>query len=100
MKEMIRKIPFNSKAAIDSGVAREPIEDWDRYVEILDSRIGNDTKLMRLIHRRAKSRIKRLIFGESDQLDVLKAAQICKEDGNLEYKKIIGKIYLKSKKKI
>jgi len=89
--------PAVAKAAIDSGVAREPIEDWDRYIEILDSRIGNDTKLMRLIHRRAKSRIKRLIFGESDQLDVLKAAQICKEDGIVEpilmgRKKVIKKL--------
>ncbi len=76
--------PAVAKAAIDSGVAREPIEDWDRYIEILDSRIGKDTKLMRLIHRRAKSKLKTLIFGESDQLDVLKAAQICKEDGIVE----------------
>tara|TARA_B100001250_G_scaffold149909_1_gene128483 strand:+ start:232 stop:2514 length:2283 start_codon:yes stop_codon:yes gene_type:complete len=89
--------PAVAKAAIDSGVAREPIEDWDRYIEILDSRIGTDTKLMRLIHRRAKSRLKRLIFGESDQLDVLKAAQICKEDGIVEpilmgRKKVIKKL--------
>jgi len=89
--------PAVAKAAIDSGVALEPIEDWDRYIEILDSRIGNDTKLMRLIHRRAKSRIKKLIFGESDQLDVLKAAQICKEDGIVEpilmgRKKVIKKL--------
>jgi len=89
--------PAVAKAAIDSGVAREPIEDWDKYIEILDSRIGKDTKLMRLIHRRAKSRLKRLIFGESDQLDVLKAAQICKEDGIVEpilmgRKKVIKKL--------
>ena len=89
--------PAVAKAAIDSGVAREPIEDWDRYIETLDSRIGTDTKLIRLIHRRAKSRIKKLIFGESDQLDVLKAAQICKEDGIVEpilmgRKKVIKKL--------
>ena len=47
--------PAVAKAAMDSGVAREPIEDWDRYIQTLDSRIGNDTKLIRLIHRRAKS---------------------------------------------
>ncbi len=76
--------PAVAKAAMDSGVAREPIEDWDRYIEILDSRIGNNTKLIRLIHRRAKSKLKKLIFSESDQLDVLKAAQICKEDGIVE----------------
>ena len=76
--------PAVAKAAMDSGVAREPIEDWDRYIQILDSRIGNNTKLIRLIHRRAKSKLKKLIFSESDQLDVLKAAQICKEDGIVE----------------
>ena len=76
--------PAVAKAAMDSGVAREPIEDWDRYIQTLDSRIGNDTKLIRLIHRRAKSQLKKCIFSESDQLDVLKAAQICKEDGIVE----------------
>ena len=76
--------PAVAKAAMDSGVAREPIEDWDRYIQTLDSRIRNNTKLIRLIHRRAKSKLKKLIFSESDQLDVLKAAQICKEDGIVE----------------
>jgi malate dehydrogenase (oxaloacetate-decarboxylating)(NADP+) len=76
--------PAVAKAAMDSGVAREPIEDWDRYIQTLDSRIGNNTKLIRLIHRRAKSKLKKCIFSESDQLDVLKAAQICKEDGIVE----------------
>ena len=76
--------PAVAKAAMDSGVAREPIEDWDRYIQILDSRIRTNTKLIRLIHRRAKSKLKKLIFSESDQLDVLKAAQICKEDGIVE----------------
>ena len=76
--------PADAKAAMDSGVAREPIEDWDRYIQTLDSRIRNNTKLIRLIHRRAKSKLKKLIFSESDQLDVLKAAQICKEDGIVE----------------
>jgi len=89
--------PAVAKAAMDSGVAREPIEDWDRYIQTLDSRIGNNTKLIRLIHRRAKSRLKKLIFSESDQLDVLKAAQICKEDGIVEpilmgRKKVIKKL--------
>ena len=89
--------PAVAKAAMDSGVAREPIEDWDRYIQILDSRIRTNTKLIRLIHRRAKSRLKKLIFSESDQLDVLKAAQICKEDGIVEpilmgRKKVIKKL--------
>ena len=45
--------PAVAKAAIDSGVAQEPITDWDKYTQILDERLGNNQKLIRIIHRRA-----------------------------------------------
>jgi len=70
-----------AKAAIDSGVAQAPIEDWDRYKEVLESRLGNSQKMVRLLHNRAKSDPKRLVFAEADQMDVLKAAQIVEEEG-------------------
>ena len=70
-----------AKAAIDSGVAQAPIEDWDRYKEVLESRLGNSQKMVRLLHDRAKSDPKRLVFAEADQMDVLKAAQIVEEEG-------------------
>ena len=73
--------PAVAKAAIDSGVAQEPITDWDKYTEILDERLGNNQKLIRIIHRRArKAKEKKLVFTEADHLDVLKAAQICFEE--------------------
>ena len=73
--------PAVAKAAIDSGVAQEPITDWDKYTEILDERLGNNQKLIRIIHRRArKVKEKKLVFTEADHLDVLKAAQICFEE--------------------
>ena len=72
--------PAVAKAAMDSGVATEPIEDWARYKEELMSRLGSDNKLVRLLHRRAKSDPKRIIFAEADHLDVLKAAQIVHDE--------------------
>ena len=70
-----------AKAAIESGVATEPIEDWERYTEELSGRLGNSQKMVRLLHDRAKAAPKRLVFAEADQMDVLKAAQIVHEEG-------------------
>jgi malate dehydrogenase (oxaloacetate-decarboxylating)(NADP+) len=73
--------PAVAKAAMESGVAKEPIEDWDRYRETLEKRLGNTQKMVRLLHDRAKVAPKRLVFAEADHLDVLKAAQIVYEEG-------------------
>ncbi|WP_298782287.1 NADP-dependent malic enzyme [uncultured Polaribacter sp.] len=67
--------PAIAKAAMDSGVALEPIEDWDRYREQLMERSGSGSKEIRLLHNRAKNNLKRIVFAEADHLDVLKAAQ-------------------------
>ena len=76
--------PAVAKAAIDSGVAKMPIEDWNRYKEELLQRSGNDNKVMRLIHDRARCNVKKIVFAEADHLDVLKAAQIAHEEGIAE----------------
>jgi malate dehydrogenase (oxaloacetate-decarboxylating)(NADP+) len=73
--------PAVAKAAMESGVALNPIIDWDKYKEDLLSRLGNDNKMIRMITTRAKSDPKKVVFAEADQLDVLKAAQIVYEDG-------------------
>lgn len=73
--------PAIAKAAMDSGVAKEPIEDWDRYKEELRQRSGEDNKVVRLLHNRAKMDLKKIVFAEADHLDVLKAAQIVHEEG-------------------
>jgi malate dehydrogenase (oxaloacetate-decarboxylating)(NADP+) len=79
---LIEEIPIAvAKAAIASGVAKEPIEDWDKYREKLAGLVGSDQKMIRLIHDRAKSAPKKIVFAEADQLDVLKAAQIILEEG-------------------
>ncbi len=67
--------PAVAKAAMDSGVAQDPIEDWEKYRETLMERSGSGRKEIRLLHNRAKSNPKRIVFAEADHLDVLKAAQ-------------------------
>lgn len=67
--------PAIAKAAIESGVALEPITDWEKYREELMERSGSGRKEIRMIHNRAKSNLKRIVFAEADYIDVLKAAQ-------------------------
>ena len=72
--------PAVAKAAMDSGVAANPIQDWDKYREELMERLGSDNKMVRLLANRAKTDPKRVVFAEADHLDVLKAAQIVLEE--------------------
>ncbi len=79
---LISKIPpAVAKAAMESGVAKAPIQDWDKYEEELLLRSGNDNKVVRMLHNRAKVNPKRIVFAEAELLDVLKAAQIVYEEG-------------------
>ena len=79
---LITKIPpAVAKAAMESGVAKVPIKDWKKYEEELYQRSGNDNKVVRLLHNRAKVNPKRIVFAEAELLDVLKAAQIVHEEG-------------------
>ena len=67
--------PAIAKAAIESGVALQPISDWEAYREELMERSGSGSKEIRILHNRAKNNPKKLVFAEADHLDVLKAAQ-------------------------
>lgn len=79
---LIAKIPpAVAKAAMESGVAKAPIADWEKYEEELMLRSGNDNKVVRMLHNRAKVNPKRIVFAEAELLDVLKAAQIVHEEG-------------------
>jgi len=73
--------PAVAKAAIESGVAKSSIDNWDKYKEDLLERLGADNKIVRLITNRAKMNPKRVVYAEADQLDVLKAAQIAYDEG-------------------
>lgn len=73
--------PAVAKAAMDSGVARNPIEDWDAYEANLKNRLGIDNKLVRTITEKAERNPKRVVFAEADNYKILKAAQTAFEEG-------------------
>ena len=73
--------PAVAKAAIDSGVAREPITDWDAYEMELKNRLGLDNKLIRTITEKAQRSPKRVVYAEADNIKILKAAQTAWEEG-------------------
>ncbi len=83
--------PAVAKAAMDSGVAKAPIDDWEAYRETLMQRSGDDNKVMRLLMNRAKIDPKKIVFAEADNLDVLKAAQIAYEEG-IAHPVLLGKV--------
>ena len=72
--------PAVAKAAMESGVARKEITDWEAYKVELQQRIGIDQKLMSRIITQAKKNPKRVIFAEADNKKILKAAQIVLEE--------------------
>ena len=73
--------PAVAKAAMESGVARKVINDWEAYKDELKTRLGMDDALMRAVTNKAKSDPKRIVFAEADNYKILKAAQIVKEEG-------------------
>ena len=73
--------PAVARAAMESGVAKEPIQDWDEYETILKNRLGLDNKLINNITEKAQRSPKRVVFAEADNLNILKAAQTSLEEG-------------------
>ncbi|MBB6129648.1 NADP-dependent malic enzyme [Mucilaginibacter lappiensis] len=70
-----------AKAAMESGVARKAITDWEAYYEELRSRLGTNDKLLRNLTNKAKQNPKRVVFAEADNYKILRSAQIVKEEG-------------------
>jgi malate dehydrogenase (oxaloacetate-decarboxylating)(NADP+) len=82
--------PAVAKAAMDSGVAKNPILDWDAYEMELKNRLGLDNKLLRNLTIKAQSNPKRVVFAEADNYKILKAAQFACEEG-VAYPILLGK---------
>lgn len=73
--------PAVAKAAMESGVARKQIEDWEAYKLELNKRLGVDNLIVRSLNNQARKNPQRVVFAEADNLKVLKAAQIVEEEG-------------------
>lgn len=73
--------PAVAKAAMDSGVAKNPILDWEEYENQLKSRLGLNNKLVRNITSKAQRNPKTVVFAEADNVKILKAAQLAYDEG-------------------
>ena len=70
-----------AKAAIDSGVARKNIEDWEQYKDSLSVLLGQETKLTQKLYATAAAHPQRVVFAEAIHPTMLKAAVQAKSEG-------------------
>lgn len=68
-------------AAMETGVARNPIKSWAAYERELNSRLGIDNKLIMAIRSKAKQNPKRIVFAEANSFRILKAVQFVLREG-------------------
>jgi malate dehydrogenase (oxaloacetate-decarboxylating)(NADP+) len=73
--------PAVAKAAMESGVALNPITDWETYSNDLNRRLGLDNQVMRILGNKAKRDPRRIVFAEAENVKILKAAQIVIDEG-------------------
>ena len=78
---LLHVAPAIAQAAMDSGVARLPIFDMDRYIEHLEKTQGKSKEIMRSIINKAKSDPKSIVFPEGDNDKILRAAKELVEEG-------------------
>ena len=93
-RALLRVAPAVAKAAMDSGVARMPLDDMDKYTESLEALQGKAKETMRLIINKAKCDPKKVVFPEGDNEKILKAAYTLIEEG------IAHPILIGSRKKV
>lgn len=82
--------PAVAKAAMDSGVAKSPITDWDAYKDSLRKRLGIDNDFVNRLMTKAKKDPKRVVFAEADNVRILRAAQACVSE-NIAKPILLGK---------
>ncbi|RPD44743.1 NADP-dependent malic enzyme [Paracnuella aquatica] len=83
--------PAVARAAMESGVALKPIQDWEGYTNELNRRLGLDNQVMRVLGSKARRDPKRIVFAEADNIKILKAAQIVYDDG-VAYPILLGDV--------
>ncbi|NOY12178.1 MAG: NADP-dependent malic enzyme [Deltaproteobacteria bacterium] len=81
---LLHVAPAVAQAAMDSGVARKPIQDMDKYIERLEAMQGPSKEIMRTMINKAKADPKRVVFPEGDNEKILRAAQILVDEGIAE----------------
>lgn len=82
--------PAVARAAMESGVAKYPIVDWEKYEENLNNRLGLGNQLSRVIGSKARKDPKRIVFADAENIKILKVAQLVLEEG-VAYPILLGK---------
>jgi malate dehydrogenase (oxaloacetate-decarboxylating)(NADP+) len=83
--------PAVAKAAMESGVAKHPITNWEEYEHQLNKRLGIDNQLMRAIGSKARKDPRRVVFADAENVKVIKAAQLAYEEG-VAYPVLLGDV--------
>lgn len=78
---LLHVAPAVAQAAMDSGVARRPIEDMAKYIEHLEALQGRSKEIMRTLINKAKGNPKRIVFPEGEEEKILRACQILMDEG-------------------
>ena len=78
---LLHVAPAIVQAAMESGVARQPIDDMAKYIENLESTQGKSKEIMRMIINKAKSDPRSIVFPEGDNEKILRAAKELVEEG-------------------
>ena len=73
--------PRVAKAAMDSGVATRPIQDWEAYERQLESFVFRSGMTMKPVFDLAKTNPQRIVFAEGESQRVINAVQILVDDG-------------------
>ena len=73
--------PAVAKAAMESGIARKNITDWKAYESELLKRMGHDNRMLRRFYEEARLNPKRVVFSESNHVNMLKAAEMAYTEG-------------------
>ena len=81
--------PAVAKAAMETGVAREPITDWDAYRAGLRQRLGIDNTLVMYLRNKSAAQPKRVVFAEANNFRILKAVETVMGD-NMAHPVLIG----------
>ncbi|SEN62461.1 allosteric NADP-dependent malic enzyme [Chitinophaga rupis] len=81
--------PAVARAAMESGVAQKAITNWEAYRDELNHRLGLDNQLFRVIGTKARQDPRKVVFAEADNLKVLKAAQVVRDEG-IAYPILLG----------
>lgn len=81
--------PAVAKAAMESGVAKTAITNWDEYKVSLNKRLGIDNQLMRVIGNKARKDPKRVVFADAENPKILKAMQLSMAEG-IAYPILLG----------